>query len=87
MHANTLTPRLLDVVDRRGKVEPTNDEEHRLAEFSKAFFGVFGFTGTAFGERVMPSTHRFWNTLLWLARMAVIVGVLWFLYPVVRSRF
>lgn len=86
-HANTLTPRLLDVTDRKTSVAPTDSNEQMLADFSKAYLGIFGFTGTAFGERGMPATHKIWNTLLWVARMAIIAGMIAYFYPRVRARF
>lgn len=85
-HANTLTPRLLDVTDRNTSVAPTDPSEQGLADFSKAYLGIFGFTGTAFGQRDMPASHKIWNTLLWVARMAIIAGVIAYFYPRVRAR-
>jgi hypothetical protein len=86
-HANTLTPRLLDVTDRKTSVVPTDSNEQGLADFSKAYFGIFGFTGTAFGQRGMPTSHKLWNTLLWVARMAIIAGLIAYAYPRIRARF
>jgi hypothetical protein len=86
-HANTLTPRLLAVTDRNTRVVPTNSTEQGLADFSKAYLGIFGFTGTAFGQRGMPASYKTWNTLLWVTRMAIIAGVIAYLYPRVRARF
>ena len=89
-HANTLTPRLLDVTDRTASVKPegpNKTEEQRLADFSAAYSGIFGFTGTAFGQRGMPTSHKLWNTLLWVARMAIIAGLIAYAYPRIRARF
>lgn len=86
-HANTLTPRLLDVTDRKTSVVPTDSNEQGLADFSKAYFGIFGFTGTAFGQRGMPASHKIWNTLLWVTRMAIIAGLIAYAYPRIRARF
>lgn len=86
-HANTLTPRLLDVTDRNTSVAPRDANEQGLAEFSKAYLGMFGFSGTAFGERGIPASHKIWNTLLWVARMAIIAGMIAYFYPRVRARF
>jgi hypothetical protein len=86
-HANTLTPRLLAVTDRNTRVVPKNSTEQGLADFSKAYLGIFGFTGTAFGQRGMPASYKTWNTMLWVTRMAIIAGVIAYLYPRVRARF
>lgn len=87
VHANTLSPRLLGVSDRKTAIVPQGDEEHRLARFSSLLYGVFGFTGTAFGQRGLPSSQWIWNTLLWSARMAVIAGVIAYAYPHLRAWF
>lgn len=103
VHANTLSPRLLKETNRTAVVvpgdptvkmddDPWKDKQLRqgeidMAAFSQAFFGVFGFTGAAFGQRGMPTSHKVWNTLLWLTRMAIIAGVIAYAYPRLRARF
>jgi hypothetical protein len=87
VHVNTLSPRLLGVSDRTSAVTPQGPEEAALARFSSLLYGVFGFTGTAFGQRGLPSSHRIWNTLLGMSRMAVIAGVIAYAYPRLRARF
>ena len=74
------------MTDRSTSVAPTDPSEQGLADFSKAYLGIFGFTGTAFGQRGMPASHKIWNTLLWVARMAIIAGVIAYFYPRVRAR-
>ena len=86
-HANTLTPRLLDVTNRNAKVLPTDSNEKMLAKFSDAFFGIFGFTGIAFGKRGTTTLTKVWNTFLWTTRMAIIAGVIAYTYPRLRASF
>ena len=87
VHANTLSPRLLGVSDRTTSIQPQGDEEIQLARFSSLLHGVFGFSGTAFGQRGLPSSHRIWNTLLWVTRMAIIAGLIAYAYPHLRAWF
>ena len=87
VHANTLSPRLLDVTNRKARVAPEGPEENQLAHFSSLLYGAFGFTGTAFGQRGMPTSYKGWNTLLWLTRMAIIAGAIAYVYPRLRAQF
>ena len=86
VYANTKTPRLLSVTDRNEAVVPQTDDERELDSFSKAYFGTFGFAGSAFGERGMPLHHKIWNALLWIIRTAILFGLLAFLYQKIRAR-
>lgn len=86
-HANTLTPRLLNVTDRNAKVVPVDSTEQMLAKFSTAFSGIFGFTGTAFGKRGTTTFTKVWNMLLWTTRMAIIAGSIAYAYPKLRAMF
>jgi hypothetical protein len=86
VYANTITPRLLSVTDRNEAVVPQTDDERELDSFSKAYFGTFGFAGSAFGERGMPLHHKIWNALLWIIRTAMLFGLLAYLYQKIRAR-
>jgi hypothetical protein len=85
-HVNTISPRLLDITERRSDVTPVDGMEQAMANFSQAYFGVFGFVGAAFGQRGLPTSHRIWNTLLWLARMAAVGAILAYIYPRLQTR-
>ena len=86
VRANTLTPRLLNATEKDVAITPQTDDEKALDSFSKAYFGTFGFAGTAFGGRGMPLHHRIWNALLWIIRVAILVGLLAYLYQKIRTR-
>ena len=86
VYANTLTPRLLNVTNRSETIVPITDEEKALDSFSKAYFGAFGFAGSAFGDRGAPLHHKVWNAFLWMMRIAILFVILGYLYQKIWAR-